>query len=209
MEVRNLSSQDFDCSVLSENAPGEPDPNTTTLVRVLGSLPFDFTDTYNDGQPLCRNNQSGSWELCPKYENAWWPNATTSGAKMFPYSEMSLWQYQSRTNHSSDDVPYLPNVIAGFDARPWEEHGPSFVMPTATEWEDALMAIRSQCLNLTNGFGFPDESAPNGVQPAFNIYAWNEFAEGGILAPSQGQGFMKVQALAKIFGPSSITPTDP
>ena len=55
-------------------------------------------------------------------------------------------------------------------------------------------------LEPANRFGFPDASAAHGYQPAFTIYAWNEFAEGGILAPTHGQKYMKLQTLAKILG---------
>jgi hypothetical protein len=29
---------------------------------------------------------------------------------------------------------------------------------------------------------------------------WNEFAEGGILAPTLGDGFMKIKTVAKVLG---------
>ncbi len=34
---------------------------------------------------------------------------------------------------------------------------------------------------------------------AFTIYAWNEFGEGGILAPTTGEGFMKLQTISAVF----------
>lgn len=60
----------------------------------------------------------------------------------------------------------------------------------------------AQCQNASNHFGFPDASSPSGFQPAFEIYAWNEFGEGGILAPTKGDGYMKVETLAKVLGRS-------
>jgi hypothetical protein len=32
------------------------------------------------------------------------------------------------------------------------------------------------------------------------IYAWNEFGEGGIVAPTRGEGMMKLQAIRLVFG---------
>jgi hypothetical protein len=32
------------------------------------------------------------------------------------------------------------------------------------------------------------------------IYAWNEFGEGGIVAPTRGDGTMKLEALRQVFG---------
>jgi hypothetical protein len=60
--------------------------------------------------------------------------------------------------------------------------------------------VKAQCEDPANRFGFPDASAPHGFRPAFNIYAWNEYGEGGILAPCQGQGHMMVDTLAKVLG---------
>ena len=39
-----------------------------------------------------------------------------------------------------------------------------------------------------------------GVQPAVTIYAWNEYAEGGIVAPTKGQGWAKLEGIATTFG---------
>jgi len=32
------------------------------------------------------------------------------------------------------------------------------------------------------------------------IYAWNEFGEGGIVAPTRGEGMMKLDAIREVFG---------
>ncbi len=43
-----------------------------------------------------------------------------------------------------------PNVIAGFDPRPWEEQAPSFTDPTADEWRAALTQARDLVLSPVN-----------------------------------------------------------
>ena len=103
--------------------------------------------------------------------------------------------------HTQPD--HCESSLTPFSSRPWEEHAPSFAMPNEREWEQAIRQIKAQCEDRANRFGFPDASSPHGYQPAFNIYAWNEFGEGGILAPSQGQGHMKLQTLAKVLGRGS------
>ena len=110
---------------------------------------------------------------CARYKDSWLPNATQSGGKVFPYKECADFQGASRGNHSTDRVPYLPNVISSFDPRPWGEHDPSFTDPTRAEWEVVLRQIRGQCLDSSNHFGFPDASnlATGSIQPAFNICA--------------------------------------
>jgi hypothetical protein len=185
------------CSLLSSAGPGTHDSTQDTYVRVAESVKYEWTGSYNAAPPVCPTQPN--WE-CAKYVNSWMPNRTKAGGEVFPYRECGDYQGAARTNHSDDRVPYLANVIAGFDPRPWEEHSPSFDMPTQQEWEGVLLQVKAQCEDPANRFGFPDASAPHGYQPAFNIYAWNEFGEGGILAPCQGQGYMMVQTLAKVLG---------
>ena len=87
------------------------------------------------------------------------------------------------------------------DPRPWEEQGPSFTDPTRAEWAAALAQARDLVADPANRiFGLPDATSPTGVRPAVSIYAWNEFGEGGILAPTAGAGFMKLEVLGAVFG---------
>jgi hypothetical protein len=37
------------------------------------------------------------------------------------------------------------------------------------------------------------------------IYAWNEFGEGGIVAPTRGDGRIKLEAIRKVFGPGTTS----
>ncbi len=83
-------------------------------------------------------------------------------------------------------MPYLPNVIAGFDPRPWEEQGPSFTDPTRAEWAAALTQARDLVADPANSvFGLPDASSPTGVRPAISIYAWNELGVSAKTAESR------------------------
>ena len=164
---------------------------------------MDFTATYNDAPPVCPGQVN--W-VCPEYVNSWWPNATPTGAKVFPYTECASYQAAARGNHSADPVPYLPNLIAGFDPRPWEEQSPSFTFPTQQEWEGALTQLRG-VLDSPSGrnFGFPDASLPGGVRPAALIYAWNELGEGGMLAPTAGAGTVLLDTVARVFAANVST----
>ena len=186
------------CELKAAAGPGAPGAGDV-YVRVLEAAAFDFTATYNAAPPVCPGFDD--WE-CPRYHNSWMPNATPAGAKIFPYAECADFQAAARGNHSGDPVPYLPNLIAGFDPRPWEEHAPSFAPPTDAEWRAALAQARDLVVAPGNRvFGFPDGSG--GVQPAVCIYAWNEFGEGGILAPTAGAGSALLQAVADVFAPSA------
>lgn len=180
------------CKLKSSDGPGTPSGSVDTMVRVAGNVHYDFGGTYNAAPPVCPGQPN--WQ-CPRYKNSWFPNATKSGAKVFPYTECSAYQAAARGNHSNDTVPYVASLIAGFDPRPWEEPSPSFEAPTQGEWRAAVQQVVHAV--QVAPFGFPDVSSPSGVQPAFTIYAWNEYGEGGILAPSKGQGWMKLQTLAQ------------
>lgn len=147
------------CAILSASGPGGGDATHDTMVRVPGEVAFDWTGTYNAAPPP---DPGG------RYANSWKPNATANGGKVFPYTECGDYQGAARTNHSDDSVPYLANVIAGFDPRPWQEHAPSFAFPTASEWKAVLQQVKAQCEDSRNRFGFPDASRPAGFQPGFS-----------------------------------------
>jgi hypothetical protein len=166
----------------------------------VATVDFDFTGTYSAAPVI----NSTTHQYLAKYKDSWWPNhSKTTGAEIFPYAECSTYQGAARLNHSNDRVSYLPNVVAGFDPRPWQEHAPSFTEPSEHEWAATVQQIKAQVLDPANRFGFPDAGSPHGYQPAFSIYAWNEYGEGGILAPTQGHRYMKLQTLAKVLGRSN------
>ena len=57
--------------------------------------------------------------------------------------------------------------------------------------------MKTALASLSNlGFPLPDGA----LQPAFTIYAWNEFGEGGFVAPTVGDGYMKLEGIKRIFG---------
>lgn len=171
-------------------------------VRVLDEVAWEWRGTYNDAPPICYAgaNQTDA-EACPQYADSWLPNATADGARIFPYAEVLKYQADARGNQSHDAAPYLPNVIAGFDPRPWEEQAPSFAAPSQAEWVAALTQARDFVLDPANRvFGFPDTTSPTGIRPALSIYAWNEFGEGGILAPCVGDAGSRLAAITEVFG---------
>jgi hypothetical protein len=97
-------------------------------------------------------------------------------------------------------VPYL---AAGWNPRPWTHpqsdpnHRRFFTFPTRAEWSEELKAVRDDFYKYPQ-FGLPRRDGS--LQPAFTIYAWNEFGEGGIVAPTQGEGSMKLEAIREVFG---------
>jgi hypothetical protein len=185
-------------STAGPGAPGEGD----FYVRVLGAVAWEWRGTYNDAPPICYAGANDTDPgACPEYANSWLPNATADGARIFPYGEVLKYQADARGNQSHDAVPYMPNVISGFDPRPWEEPAPSFAAPSRAEWTAALTQARNLVLDPANRvFGLPDATAPTGIRPAISIYAWNELGEGGILAPTVGDAGERLQVLSEVFG---------
>ncbi len=160
---------------------GWVNPNTPFSARPYQGVLYDYTGTYNSA---ARDPALGP---CP-------------ADVVQPYSQLSDWMGGRQwCNHSADPQPYVPNLIASFDPRPAREQSCSFAQPSARQWVSTLASAKDR-VEAGPNLGFPSPSAPGGVLPALTIYAWNEFAEGGIVAPTQGEGWMKLQAIKEVFG---------
>ena len=92
--------------------------------------------------------------------------------------------------------PYVPYVPAGWDPRPWRDPRPSFTFPTPSQWTAALTRVKS-ALDKYPKLGIPVKGV---TKKMLLIYAWNEFGEGGIVAPTRGDHEMKLEASAKCSG---------
>lgn len=123
--------------------------------------------------------------------------------QVFPWAQESAYVQEWRVKHRDAAVKsaayaHVPNVMSGWDPRPWHERRASYIFPTATEWETELQVMARDLWNAPSmGFPLPDGSR----QPAFSIYAWNEFGEGGVLAPSVGWNESRLEAIARTFPP--------
>jgi hypothetical protein len=79
---------------------------------------------------------------------------------------------------------------AGWNPHPWPASRACFALPQRDEWENELIKMREDLGSLPNrGLPLPDGS----VQPAFNCYAWSEFGEGGVVAPTHKTGYMEIR----------------
>jgi hypothetical protein len=135
---------------------------------------FDFTCTYMDLPDLPRTE------------------------KDYPYEPLGEHCRMARRVHSKDAIPYMPYMPAGWSPRPWPDTRACFALPDREEWRKELELMKKDLLTLPNlGLPLPDGS----VQPAFNCYAWNEFGEGGIVAPTHRFEYMKLEELQRMFKP--------
>lgn len=116
----------------------------------------------------------------------------------YPYEDLIRyaeegWRHQAERGRK----PYVPYVPAGWDPRPWKDPRPSFAMPDRGQWLDALKRVKAT-LDKHPRLGVP--RADGGRQKMVLIYAWNEFGEGGIVAPTKGEGTMKLEGIKEVFG---------
>ena len=95
----------------------------------------------------------------------------------------------------------MPYLAAGWNPRPWthpqagDNHRRFFTFPTRAEWTGELRKLRDD-FNRYPTLGLP---LPGGQrQKMFTIYAWNEFGEGGIMAPTKAEGTMKLDCLKEV-----------
>jgi len=114
-------------------------------------------------------------------------------------------------NRVSDPIPWMPYVAAGWNPRPWAHpngaahHRTFFTFPTREEFTNELKATK-QALSKNPSLGLPRRDGTQ--QKAFTIYAWNEFGEGGIVAPTKGRGYMMLECIKDVFGKESSTDTN-
>jgi hypothetical protein len=137
------------------------------------AAPFDFLTTYMDMPNLPQRPEPYPYEVLIKHAEAGW----------LRYAE-----------HTSK--PYVPYVPSGWDPRPWRDPRPSFAFPTREEWTAALQRVKA-VLDKYPKLGIP---VNGGRKKMLLIYAWNEFGEGGIVAPTKGEKDMKLEAVREVFG---------
>jgi len=108
-----------------------------------------------------------------------------------------LVQDHERTWRGSKEQPHIPCIIAGWDCRPWETPGGlcSPYYPDRTPKAFAAHVHSAADWMRKN----PDKTTPEQIAI---IYAWNEFGEGGYLAPTKGdQDGKYLNALRSVVKP--------
>lgn len=145
--------------------------------------PYDFVTTYMAVPPLPQKEELYPYETLLKLAEDGWISHAEKGEK-----------------------PYVPYVPSGWDPRPWKDPRPSFAMPTRVQWKDALMRVKA-ALDEHPNLGIPIKGGPATGSPerrdrqkTILIYAWNEFGEGGIVAPTRGEWTMKLDMIREVFG---------
>jgi hypothetical protein len=127
----------------------------------------------------------------------------SSGPEKRAYAE--LVQAHRGAWRGSRELPYVPTVTAGWDKRPWEgprglNQQPGWYFPDRTPGQfsdflrDAMQWMDQHA----------EETTPERI---VLIYAWNEFGEGGYIAPTKGdpQGDY-LNALQSVLNPAGAKP---
>ncbi|MEQ8849571.1 glycoside hydrolase family 99-like domain-containing protein [Botrimarina sp.] len=113
-----------------------------------------------------------------------------------PYGIISRYTQAYRMHGAEAGFPIVPFVTAGWNSRPWDyPTRPCFELPTEEQFRAELRAVRED-LDAFPTLGFPTKDA---TQKAFVIYAWNEFGEGGFIAPTEGWGTSRLRAIRDEF----------
>ena len=132
--------------------------------------------------------------------------------KDYPYSMVAKQQRTGVKKRVSDPIPWMPYMAAGWNPRPWAHpkgaphHRTYFTFPTRDEFTRELKAAK-QALSANSSLGLPNKDGTN--QKAFTIYAWNEFGEGGIVAPTKGRGYMMLECIQDVFGSKHSPKNEP
>jgi len=124
--------------------------------------------------------------------------------KDYPYDLLSAVVNQERGTHRFDLMSYVPMLSSGYNPRPWHVQMPAFEAPTAEQWKTELIRMAKD-LEYLPKMGL---ALSNGKkQKMFIIYAWNEFGEGGYIAPTAGEGYMKLEGIKEVFGVKKHNPS--
>jgi hypothetical protein len=122
--------------------------------------------------------------------------------KDYPYSMVAKLRESALENRVSDPIPWMPYVAAGWNPRPWahpkgaDHHRTFFTFPARAEFTAELKAMK-EALSMNPSLGLPKQDGTQ--QKVFTIYAWNEFGEGGIVAPTKGRDYMMLECIKDVF----------
>ena len=120
-----------------------------------------------------------------------------------PYATLAAQARRTMQERIGEPLPWTPYLAAGWNPRPWTyRDAPShyqcfFDFPTREQFTAELRWMK-ESLEKHPTLGLPKKDGT--TQKAFTIYAWNEFGEGGIIAPTKTRGAIMLEAIKEVFG---------
>ena len=119
------------------------------------------------------------------------------GKKFYPFEMLAEFMRGSRKIHGEDAIPYLPYFGLNFNAEPWGDPRARFEFPTREQLKAEWTLLKADLENPALNLGVPLGNGKR--QKIFTIYAWNEYGEGGFLAPTVEEKTMKLEVLKEVF----------
>ncbi len=120
------------------------------------------------------------------------------GNACHPYETLAEYMRGFRKVHGEDALPYLPYFGLNFNAEPWGDQRSRFEFPTREQLKAEWQLLKADLENPKFNLGVP--LGYGKLRKIFTIYAWNEFGEGGFLAPTAEEKTMKLEVLKEVFG---------
>jgi hypothetical protein len=123
-------------------------------------------------------------------------------AENYPYATLAAQARRTMQERIDEPLPWMPYLAAGWNPRPWTYPNAAphyqrfFNFPTREEFTAELSEMKKSLAEHPT-LGLPKKDGS--TQKAFTIYAWNEFGEGGIVAPTKGSGTMMLEAIKDVF----------
>ncbi len=120
-----------------------------------------------------------------------------------PYATLAKEARDTLQRRAGDPLPWMPHLAAGWNPSPWTHpnavphYHRFFTFPTREEFTAELQNLKESFAQHPT-LGLPKKDGT--TQKAFTIYAWNEFGEGGIVAPTKGSGTKMLEAIREVFG---------
>ena len=121
----------------------------------------------------------------------------------YPYERLFDFTAKMAEGFGGAGIPYQPYLPVGWNPKPTYDPRPGYSLPTKTQITESakkLMEIidKYDCLGVS-------EKGKNRTE-SFTVYSWNEFGEGGFLAPTIIGGFDKLEGLRDALAFSRETP---
>ena len=169
---------------LRQSARAEGAGEVLIAIGNYSAIPIDNNHIYS---------QIGEIDATMQYNSL--PDVVKSDSD-YPYEELTEEAKRIREIRKKDILNWIPYFPAGWNPRPWNDPRASFSLPTRMRWRTGLQELKADLMRYSN-FGFPKKDGT--TQKAFTIYAWNEYGEGGIMAPTVGDKYMKLEEIKNVF----------
>jgi hypothetical protein len=130
----------------------------------------------------CGNTAGKNFEVTTHYNVV---PGYSAGPEEHPYEELA--NAQRVRWQGTSQQPYIPNVIVGWDKRPWEDASGNGKGGAKQGWYYTGRTPDQFKTFLKDAVRWMDEH-PNETVPErlLFLYAWNELGEGGYLVPTKG-----------------------